>query len=94
MSEPCSERSVIDCLQFSNFNGFNGFLGEYISVNGQTYDIGIALITRGSVQVQWTNNQVHDQAYIIKDSWYGFICMLSSSRGEPFPKSIGKVNCT
>ena len=49
-----------------------------ISIYGQTHDIGIALITKGSVQVEWTNNEVHDQGYVIKDSWYGFICLLSS----------------
>ena len=64
------------------------YLGETISIHGQIHDIGIALLTKGSVQVQWANNQVIDQAYVIKDSWYGFICMLASSRGEPFPKSV------
>ena len=63
--------------------------GESISIRGQTHDIGLALITKGSVRVQWSKQQTRDP-YVIKDTWYGFICMLASSRGEPFPKSVAQ----
>ena len=43
-------------------------------------------MTKGSVQVLWTD-QKDSPKYFVKNSWYGFVSLLSSPTGTPFPPS-------
>jgi CRP-like cAMP-binding protein len=68
--------------------------GEQITINGATSDIGLVLVTKGSVQVHWSDKDEGDPCYTVKNSWYGFISLLSTPMGTPFPKSVALENDT
>ncbi len=60
--------------------------GEMLAINGLTHDIGLVLITSGSIEVNFTNRP-DETKYVVTNSWYGFVSLLSSPTGTPFPKS-------
>ena len=67
---------------------------EMVTINGFTHDIGLVLITKGSVQVLWTDQSNSCPKYFVKNSWYGFVSLLSSPTGTPFPPSYASEDST
>ena len=55
--------------------------GEQININGYSHDIGLVMINKGTVHVYFTENK----KYVVKNSWFGFVSLLSSPTGTPFP---------
>ena len=60
--------------------------GESVSINGYSHDIGLVIVTRGKLQVHFTEES-KESIYFVKNSWYGFVSLLSSPTGTPFPRS-------
>ena len=89
---------MLECSEEENFVRsrlvkFSLKENEMVTINGFTHDIGLVLITKGSVQVLWADDQTCPK-YFVKNSWYGFVSLLSSPTGTPFPPSYASEDST
>lgn len=69
---------------------FNLSQGQNLSVNGFSHDIGLVVVTKGSLEIDFTPDKGQTEKYVVKNSWYGFVSLLSSPTGTPFPQSKAK----